>query len=207
AAPPAPAPAPRPAPPPPPKPDPPYVQAAKRRRRIPAWAMPVLVALPVWGFVYANTLEPPTDTEGPLAVGRAIYTGNCAVCHGATGGGGAGPALTDGDTVLTFPDFRDHAAWVVNGAAQGANPDGSYGDPDREGGPRTVAEFSGIMPAFGDLTPEELLAVVRYEREVLGGHDVEAEEPELFEASEGLIDPAEVLEGEGEGGGESESGG
>jgi mono/diheme cytochrome c family protein len=188
------APAPAPAPPPPPKPDPPYVAAAKRRKKIPIWAMPVLVALPIWGFIYATTLEPPTLADDPLTVGREIYSGQCAVCHGASGGGGVGFALADGDVLETFPEWRDHAVWVREGAAS-ANPDGTYGNPDREGGPRTVDELSGVMPAFPDLTDDELLAVVRYEREGLSGADPE-EEQELVDATEGVTDPAEALAGE-----------
>jgi mono/diheme cytochrome c family protein len=188
------APAPAPAPPPPPKPDPPYVAAARRRKRIPMWAMPVLAALPVWGFIYATTLEPPTAADDPLAVGREIYTSQCAVCHGTSGGGGVGFALTGGDVLATFPEWRDHAVWVREGAAS-ANPDGTYGNPDREGGPRTIEELSGVMPAFPDLTDEELLAVVRYEREGLSGADP-AEEQELVDATEGVTDPAAALAGE-----------
>jgi mono/diheme cytochrome c family protein len=186
--------APAPAPPPPPKPDPPYVAAAKRRRRIPIWAMPVLAGLPIWGLVYATTLEPPTEPNDPLAVGEEIYTGQCATCHGATGGGGVGPALTDGDTLLTFPDFRDHVVWVRDGTAA-ANPDGTYGDPEREGGARTLEDLPGTMPAFGDLSDEELLAVVRYEREQLSGADPEDEaEAELIAAIEQECTVDEVLD-------------
>src|SRR4051812_39175946 len=46
-------PAPAPAPPPPPRPDPPYVQAYKERKKIPFWALPALIALPFWAFIYA----------------------------------------------------------------------------------------------------------------------------------------------------------
>jgi mono/diheme cytochrome c family protein len=193
---PAPAPAAPPPPPPPPKPDPPYVQAAKRRRRIPIWAMPVLVALPVWGFIYATTLETPTNPNDPLTVGQEVY-GQCAPCHGATGGGGVGPALTDGDTVLTFPDFRDHLIWVRDGTAA-ARPDRTYGDPNREGGAHTLDDFSGTMPAFGSLSEEDLIAVVRYEREVLSGVDP-ADEPDLVAASEGDMTLDELLAGSDEG--------
>ncbi len=54
----------------------------------------------------------------------------------------------------------------------GTGPDGTpYGDPDREGGQHTTYSCNGnAMPAFGKtLTHAELLAVVRYEREVLSG--------------------------------------
>jgi mono/diheme cytochrome c family protein len=186
--------APAPAPPPPPRPEPPHVAAARRRRRIPMWAMPVLAGLPIWGFIYATTLEPPTTPDDPLAVGREIYTGQCATCHGATGGGGVGPALTEGDTLLTFPDFRDHLVWVREGT-EAANPDGTYGDPQREGGPRTLEDLPGTMPAFGDLTDEELLAVVRYEREQLSGADPEDEaEAELIAAIEQECPVDEVID-------------
>jgi mono/diheme cytochrome c family protein len=187
------APAPAPAAPPPPKPDPPYIAAAKNRKRIPYWALPVLVALPIWGFIYATTLEPPTEADDPLAVGQEIYSSQCAVCHGASGGGGVGPALSDGDTVATFPEWRDHALWVREGAAS-ANPDGTYGDPDREGGQRSIDDLSGVMPAFPDLSDADLLAVVRYEREGLSGAAPE-EEQELVDATEGVTDPTEALAG------------
>ena len=73
-----PAPTTAPHPPPPPKPDPPYIQAYKNRKRIPYWAMPALTLLPLWAFIYANTLEkPPPAQTGPLAVGAKIF-GNCA---------------------------------------------------------------------------------------------------------------------------------
>jgi mono/diheme cytochrome c family protein len=158
--------------------------------------MPVLVALPVWGFIYATTLAPPTDPNDPLTQGREIYSAQCAVCHGAAGGGGVGFALTDGDVLATFPDWRDHAMWVREGAAS-ANADGTYGDAEREGGQRSVNELSGVMPAFGDFTDEELLAVVRYEREALSGVTADdGDEQELIDATEGLIDPAEALGGD-----------
>src|SRR3954447_7763235 len=60
-----------PPPPPPPKPDPPYIQAYKNRKKIPFWAVPALVALPLWAFVYANTLQtpPPATTGAPAPRG------------------------------------------------------------------------------------------------------------------------------------------
>jgi mono/diheme cytochrome c family protein len=183
----APAPAPTPAPPPPPKPDPPYVVAAKNRKRIPWWAMPVLAGLPVWAAVYAFTLEPPDAGEGdPHAQGEQLYTENgCSGCHGAGGGGGVGPGFTNGDVVATFPDFVAHVAWVRDGA-ESANPDGTYGDPSRPGGPRNVNDFEGVMPAFPDLTDEELALIVRYEREALGGAEPE---PDLVAITEGEAEP------------------
>jgi mono/diheme cytochrome c family protein len=181
------APAPAPAPPPPPKPDPPYVAAARSRKRIPWWAMPVVAGLPVWAAIYAFTLEPPSAGEGdPLAQGEELYTTNgCGGCHGASGGGGVGPGFTNGDIVATFPEFRGHVAWVLGGA-ESAGPDGSYGDPARAGGPRNINDFDGVMPAFPDLTDDEVALIVRYEREVLGGAEPE---PELVAITEGEAEP------------------
>src|SRR5215212_4684617 len=65
----------------------PNVQAALRRKRIPIWALPVVVLLPVWGYVYAGTLEPPTVEElTAIQAGEEVFN-NCASCHGASGEG------------------------------------------------------------------------------------------------------------------------
>jgi mono/diheme cytochrome c family protein len=163
------------APPPPPPPPPPYVTAAQSRPKIPVWAVPVLAFLPIWGILYGFGLtEPAEPLEPQLALGQQVYT-QCAGCHGAQGQGGTGRPLVDVE--LTFPDWRDHAAWTRQGSdAVGAgNP---YGDPDRPGGQHISQQGWPPMPAFPNLTDEEIIAVVRYEREVLGGE----EEPELAEA-------------------------
>ena len=50
-----------------------------------------------------------------------------------------------------------------------------YGDPDREGGRHIAGSYNGgnKMPAFEKaLKPEELLAVVRHERETLSGEEL-----------------------------------
>ena len=55
-----------------------------------------------------------------------------------------------------------------------------YGNPDREGGPHETGSF-GPMPAWGstaggELTDEEILAVVCHERYTLGGADPTSDE-------------------------------
>jgi mono/diheme cytochrome c family protein len=149
----------------PPKPVRPEVAAALSRRRIPYWALPVLLALPLWAYVYQGTLEPPPEPEsGVLALGEEVY-GQCAACHGASGGGVSGPPLTD--VLQTWPDFRDHVAWVAVGS-QGWPAD-SYGANDR---PK-----NGGMPAFASiLSEEELAQVVLYERVEFGGLDEGSDE-------------------------------
>ncbi|MBI2710450.1 MAG: c-type cytochrome [Actinobacteria bacterium] len=175
-----------PAAPPPPKPVPAYVAAAQRRRRIPYWAMPVLVALPVWGFIYWNSVQVPTTTDDALTTGQSVF-GSCSGCHGAAGQGGTGAKLAGGEVLKTFPDPKAMMQWINLGAEKWTGKTGSaanaiYGDPKRPGGPHNTATLSGeAMPAFPDLSAAELAAVTRYVRETLSGAPDESEviTPEL----------------------------
>ena len=154
-----------PAPPPPPKPDPPYVRAYKERRKIPYWAMPVLALLPVWAFVYMNTLEEPSrGANDPLTLGAGIFTSaGCATCHGASGEGGVGPAFQNGAVVKTWPNYKDHILWVSLGSSGWSKYSDTYGAAHKPIG-------NGGMPNFdSSLTPQQIILVVRYEREVLAG--------------------------------------
>ena len=156
-----------PTPPPPPAPVRPEVAAALGRKKIPYWALPVLLALPLWAYVYQATLEPPpAGEESPLALGEVVYA-KCAACHGADGGGGVGPGFAD--VLQTWPDYRDHLAWVRLGSS--GWPGSTYGADDR---PKSGAS----MPAFdeGQLTDEQLAQVVLYERTAFGG--LEPTDPE-----------------------------
>jgi mono/diheme cytochrome c family protein len=77
-----------------------------------------------------------------LAVGQQIYKANCASCHGQKGGGGIGPKLA-GLVAERYPNIADQEAVIANGR--------------------------GSMPKFGSrLSTEEINAVVRYTRELLG---------------------------------------
>ncbi|WP_276967698.1 c-type cytochrome [Desertimonas flava] len=153
---------------PPPKPDSPVVAAAKRRAKIPFWAMAGLSLLPIWIFMYVRAVtEPPEVAAGPMGIGAEVYAGNCASCHLGDGGGGAGRKLNDGEVVKTFPHIEDHIRFVYFGT-EGYESDGitSYGDPNREGGAHTTRSYNGnVMPSFGSaLTGEEVLSVVCEER-------------------------------------------
>ncbi len=170
---------PRPAPaaPPPPKPDPPYIAAAKNRRRIPFWAMPVVGLLPLWAYMYARGLEPPEKTvTGPVASGQAIYASKCSSCHGSGGEGGVGYPLAGGEVLQSFPDINQHFAFVYTGNKPYAGL--TYGSGRHIGGQRGVP---GAMPAWGsadggELTDAEIVEVVCYERYGLGGGDVTSQE-------------------------------
>lgn len=156
----------------PPKPLPPYVAAAVRRPRIPKYAIPVLAALPLWALVYAGTLVKPASALDPeLEQGQKVYAASCAGCHGATGQGGTGRPL--GQVLQTFPDKADHLRWIMNGSPAPGTP---YGDPKRPGGQRISGSdgYTTRMPGFkGSLSPEEIAAVARYEREVIGGGEAQ----------------------------------
>jgi mono/diheme cytochrome c family protein len=164
----------------------PEVAAALRRRKIPFWAMPVLVGLPLWAYVYQATLEPPPAGESdPFVLGEEIYRG-CSSCHGPTGGGGAGaPALTG--VLETWPDYRDHMMWVKLGDA--GWPADTYG---------ANAKPKGVgMPGHEALTDAELAEVVLYERAAFGGLDPTSEEYlALVEIAEGHMTFAEAGLGE-----------
>ncbi len=143
--------------------------------------MAALSLMPIWVFMYVRSVtEPPEVATGPLGVGTEVYA-TCQSCHGAGGEGGVGRPFVDGAVLETFPHIEDQLRFVYFGTGS-YNVAGveSYGNPDREGGPRLAGSF-GIMPqqgssAGGDLTDAEILAVVCHERYDLGGADPESDE-------------------------------
>ena len=158
-------------------PVPPYVQASLTRKKIPLWVMPVLIFIPVWAVIYIGGLsKAASGAPSQLEEGATIYAAQCAGCHGSAGGGGVGRPMTDGSLISTFPDILGQLQFVWTGS-DGVGPAGTvYGDPNREGGPHATLSYNGNkMPNFdGSLTQAELLAVVRYEREVLSGAEIDA---------------------------------
>lgn len=95
-------------------------------------------------------------------LGAQVYEANgCAGCHGAAGEGGVGPAFVGN------ADLGD-GKFVVNILQNG----------------------QGLMPAYPELAPNELLAVTNYMRNSWG-NTLGVAGPEVFEAS-GEVDP-EVL--------------
>jgi mono/diheme cytochrome c family protein len=125
--------------------------------------MGVLAVLPLWGFLYIGAFGTRPSHE-EVETGASVYANNCASCHGASGQGGAGPKLSGGEAVKTFPLIEDHVSWVNTGS--GGFKGKTYGDPNREGGAHGPA--SGGMPGFaGKLTDEQIELVVAYERDEL----------------------------------------
>ncbi|MGH8951076.1 MAG: c-type cytochrome [Acidimicrobiia bacterium] len=123
-----------------------------------------------------------------IAMGEDVYANvaSCDGCHGATGGGGVGPAF--GSVVSTFGACADHIEWVTLGSAGfEAAGESTYGDPNKP--------IAGGMPPFGGtLSEEQLAAVVAFERVRFGGAD----------PAETLVDCG-LAPAEGEEGGEGEA--
>lgn len=181
-----------PPPPEPPKPDLPWVAAAKRRRKVPAFAQVMLAGLPLWALIFAFTNDVPTSDElTPLAEGAEVYS-SCATCHGAGGGGGVGPALSDGTVIATFPDPAEQVRWVYLGSDGWKTEEGNtYGAVNKA--------VAGGMPSQTSLSGEELLTVVLHERTTLSGEefDLEAWQPILEDPAlaEKQAEFQEVLDG------------
>ncbi len=179
-------------------PDIPVVAAAKNRKRVPFWAASVLAMLPLWGFIYVYSVQPPPAGDNdPLAIGAEAYVAeSCSGCHLANGAGatagGTGQQLNDDHVNLTFADPLDMVHWIAYGAAEGAREDGTYGDLDREGGPMNTGTLSGVMSPFPDIDPEEMAALVIYIREGLSGGDPEADPN--FNAAAFEEDPGKLAE-------------
>ncbi len=102
-----------------------------------------------------------------FSIGEEIYNGSgrCAGCHGEAGGGGTGPAMDGGAVLVTFPSDQcsEHIRWIELGSDSW--PDATYG-----ANATPVGSSGAAMPGFADsLTPEDLAAVVIYERVAFGG--------------------------------------
>ena len=126
------------------------------------------------------------DIVNNFTAGQALFTANCAVCHGAAGGGGSGPALGGGSVLVTFPQgsCADHRKWVTLGTTGWAAEVGdTYGATNKP-----VGGF-GIMPSFGSgaqmLSDTEIAQVVIYERVSFGEEALPDAEADCLPSEEG----------------------
>lgn len=164
----------------PPAAEKPWVTAAKRRHRIPMWALPVVFFLPLWGFVYVRVMDEPPEPVTAISEGASTYAARCASCHGASGtgsvDGGVGRPLHEGRVLLTFPELDDDFISWLRVGSEGIGIGNSYGDPNRQGGARIAGDTGANMPAFeGVLNEHQLYSVARYVREVIGGEVISEE--------------------------------
>lgn len=94
------------------------------------------------GIAACSEDGPAKPSDPVLAQGQEVFNRRCAACHGRSGNGGSAPQLKG--VIADRYTVEQHTAIVTNGAA------------------------GGRMPAFGrELSPEEIDAVVKYEREGL----------------------------------------
>lgn len=108
------------------------------------------------------------ESEWP-AIGPALYTNNCAGCHGAEGEGGAGPALAGNSHIMGDP------AYVYN----------------------IINKGKGGMPAFGGtLADNEIYAVSNFVLHSWGNTVPEPVSPAMLAEGAGKISP-EVLKNRG----------
>jgi mono/diheme cytochrome c family protein len=119
------------------------------RRSLPGLFRPLLLVT-MSGLLWVACSSPPEVPLGPdgkpdpvLADGRDLYGEHCKSCHGNDGGGGRGPSLKQISD--KYPVIGDQIAVVTDGKG-------------------------GQMPPFGrELSDGDIMAVVRYTREVLAG--------------------------------------
>lgn len=118
-----------------------------------------------------------SDANDAFAIGGGLYAANCASCHGANGGGGTGPAFTNGAVLATFGACSDQVEWVAIGTANW--PTATYGDNAKPVG------GGGLMPGYENtFTPEEIAAVVLYERVAFGNEERAIADVECFADAE-----------------------
>ncbi len=98
-----------------------------------------------------TVLTDPAD----LAVGKEIYTTNCAACHRADAGGQIGPNLTDEEWILGG-GIKNIFHTLVNGGRDG----------------------KGMIAWKGTLKPKEMQKVASYIMSLKGSNPVDAKAPE-----------------------------
>lgn len=108
------------------------------------------VAFFVGMLVFYDPAEPTVDMASvdPAGndLGAQLYEVKCSGCHGLEGEGTYAPELADGAVLRAFPDEADEIALVTAGSGGGA------------------------MPGFaGELTAEEIAAIVAFTREEMAG--------------------------------------
>lgn len=105
----------------------------------------------------------PSGPPSVLVVGREVYASNCSVCHGPSGQGVVGPALSL--ATETWPDCADQIRWIELGSDRWrAEVGDTYGATNKP-------ILGGMLPQEGLLTPEQIAAVAVFTRVTYAGVD------------------------------------
>ena len=104
-------------------------------------------------LVDENTVKLLTD-ESDLAAGKKVFTSTCFACHGADGGGGVGPNLTD-------------KYWLHGGDIQSVFKTIKYGWPDK-----------GMKSWKDDYSPMQIAQIASYVRSLKGTKPAVPKEPQ-----------------------------
>ncbi|MFW6347238.1 MAG: c-type cytochrome [Cyclonatronaceae bacterium] len=174
--------------------------------RGPWWMYAVIICTLAFGFFYmgrylgevsdrAHVLYIQAEGEAeeeeeeefdPIAEGQRVYTRVCQACHQSNGEGvqGSFPTLVGAEWVVDKPD---NAVKIVLNGLQGELV-------------RDDATYNGVMPAFDNLSDQEIAAVVSYIRDSFGNDASEYPEERVTQIREltsdisGAYDEAQVLE-------------
>ena len=109
------------------------------------FAVVLLVASISCGVSASPEVKPDENgsVDPELILGREIWGIHCSSCHGASGQGGRGKKLNNGELAINYPDKTSLISLIQNGKGQG-------------------------MPAFSSkLTIDETKAVINYILDVL----------------------------------------
>ena len=109
------------------------------------FAIVLLVASISCGVSASPEVQPDENgsVDPELILGREIWGIHCSSCHGASGQGGRGKKLNNGELAINYPDKTSLISLIQNGKGQG-------------------------MPAFSSkLTIDETKAVINYILDVL----------------------------------------
>jgi mono/diheme cytochrome c family protein len=152
----------------------------------------LMAGLPIWAFFYAGIFATPKSTKETVAQeGGRLYSNNCASCHNANGSGkdegGVGRPLWKNNAEYTFTKDVEQIAFVRHGSCEKGV---AYGNPKREGGEHVAI---GGMPAFPDLTDEQIWAIITYERTILSDKTWPAPTPEEVTSGTTLPLPTTIV--------------
>jgi cytochrome c oxidase cbb3-type subunit 3 len=102
----------------------------------------------MWRWLVLLSIAFPASAQKDLADGRKIFESQCALCHGQTGGGGRGPALTR-PKLEKAPDDEALRRVISNGFPR--EMPGAW-----QLNPREVASVAEYVRSLGAIPPEAL---------------------------------------------------